>query len=347
MGILKGKSVLITGGTGSFGNAFIQSALGSDDVERIIVFSRDEKKQHDMMTTYRDPRIKYLIGNTRDRERVFEAMEGVDYVFHAAALKHVPSCEFFPMEAVKTNILGSANVLDAAEACDVERVVLLSTDKAVYPINAMGMTKALMEKIMVAKSRTTPSRTVLCAVRYGNVVYSRGSVLPLFVKQIKENAPLTVTNPAMTRFMLTLPNAIDLVLFAMEHGKSGDILVRKSPAATIGDMAQACLEAFDASNPIETIGIREGEKMNETLVTQEELASAQEFPEYYRITQGRNTEYTDYVDRGFVEGFGREGYTSSNTERLDVEQTRAVLLTVREIQEELRSGVVHGSRTPG
>ena len=339
MKIFKGKSILITGGTGSFGNAFIQRLLRYDEVECIIVFSRDEKKQHDMTTTYRDPRIKYLIGDTRDRERVFEAMQGVNYVFHAAALKHVPSCEFFPMEAVKTNILGSQNVVEAAEAHGVERVVLLSTDKAVYPMNAMGMTKALMEKIMVTKARTTSSETIFCAVRYGNVMYSRGSVIPLFVKQIKDNKPLTVTNPDMTRFLLTLPDAIDLVMFAMEHGKSGDILVRKSSAATIGDIAQACLDTFGVNNPIKTIGIREGEKMNETLVTQEEFASAQEFSKYYQITQGRNSEYADYVDRGVIEKLGREGYTSFNTDRLDVEQTRALLLTVSEIQDELGSHI--------
>ena len=332
-----GKIVLVTGGTGSFGYAFIRNLLESDTVGRIVVFSRDEKKQYDMMNAIDDPKLEFVIGDTRERDRVFEVVEGVDYLFHAAALKHVPSCEFFPQEAVKTNVSGSANVLDAAEFHNVKKVVSLSTDKAVYPINAMGMTKALMEKLMIAKSRTSRSETVFVAVRYGNVMYSRGSVIPLFVRQIKEGRPLTITNPDMTRFLLPMPIAIELVMFAMEHGESGDILVRKSSAATLRDLAQGCLDAFGAKNEVVTIGIREGEKMGETLVTQEELATAQEFTDYYRIKPDQEMDYADYISKGFVERFGKEGYTSENTERLSAKETKELLLTLDEIQEEFRA----------
>jgi UDP-glucose 4-epimerase len=327
---------MITGGTGSFGKTFIRKLLELQNFSRIIVFSRDEKKQSDMMTDFNDPKLRFMIGDIRDRDRVFEVMEGVDYVFHAAALKYVPSCEFFPLEAIKTNVLGSANVLDAAEVHKVKKVVLLSTDKAAYPINAMGMTKALMEKLMIVKSATTQSGTLFCAVRYGNVMYSRGSVIPLFVKQIKGHRPLTITNPDMTRFLLPLPAAVELVLFAMEHARSGDVFVKKSPATTMNNLAQACLDAFGAKNDIEIIGIREGEKMDETLVTQEELAAAEEFPDYYRIKPDRKLDYGDYVTKGFVERFGKEGYTSANTDRLSVDETKGLLLTLVEIQDELR-----------
>src|SRR5690606_12162800 len=279
--MFQNKTLLITGGTGSFGNAVLSRFLQSD-VGEIRIFSRDEKKQDDMRRRLRDDRVRFYIGDVRDFDSVYQSMVGVDYVFHAAALKQVPSCEFYPMEAVKTNILGTDNVLQAAVACGVQRVICLSTDKAVYPINAMGMSKALMEKVVVARSRTSGETTIV-ATRYGNVMASRGSVIPLFIDQIKKGRSLTVTDPNMTRFMMTLEDAVDLVLFAFEHGNSGDIFVQKAPASTIGDLATSLKELFNADTPIEIIGVRHGEKLYETLLTREEMVRAEDLGRYYRI----------------------------------------------------------------
>ena len=331
------KSILITGGTGSFGNTMVEKLLAETDVEKVVIFSRDEKKQYDMRNKFnRDPRLVFIIGDVRDRERVFYAMQDVEYVFHAAALKQVPSCEFFPYEAVKTNINGAENVLLAAETKGIKKVVILSTDKAVYPINAMGMTKAVMEKLMLAKARTSASKTVFCGVRYGNVMYSRGSVLPLFVQQINEGKPLTVTNPDMTRYLLPLPVAIDLVLYALAEGENGDILVRKSPAATMKDTAQAMKEIFDYDGEIKVIGIREGEKMHETLVTQEELLKSESYEKYYRIKNLSTIDYDKYFIEGKITDFPREGYTSENTKRLTLQNTKDLILSLREIKQELK-----------
>jgi UDP-glucose 4-epimerase len=334
--VLDGSTILITGGTGSFGNHVIEKLLQEYNPRRIIVLSRDEKKQYDMRNKFRNPIIKFFIGDTRDRIKVHEVMKGVDYAFHAAALKQVPTCEFFPYEAVRTNIEGAFNVLDAAENAGVKKVVVLSTDKAVYPINAMGMTKALMEKLMLAKAREAASDTVFCGVRYGNVMYSRGSVLPLFVQQIKQGLPLTVTHPDMTRYLLPLPVAIDLVLFALEHGQNGDILVRKSPAATVRDMAKAMASIFDHSDEIKDIGIREGEKMHETLVTREELMKSEEYDDYYRIQNLSEIDYEKFFTEGKHEQFPKDGYTSENTQRLTFEETKALVLSLREIKDELK-----------
>jgi UDP-N-acetylglucosamine 4,6-dehydratase len=333
--MLDGKTIMITGGTGSFGNAVITHLLETRNPKAIIIFSRDEKKQYDMRIAFNHPQLQFFIGDVRDREHVFNAMRGVDLVFHAAALKQVPSCEFFPMEAVKTNVLGANNVLDAAEFYGVENVVVLSTDKAVYPINAMGLSKAMMEKLMIAKARTTSARTNFCGVRYGNVMYSRGSVIPLFVELIKAGKPLTVTNPFMTRFLLPLQVAVELVLFALEHGNGGDIFVRKAPAATIHDLAQACINVFQTKNEIVTIGIREGEKMHETLVTQEELVNSEEFAEYYRIYCDKKMDYDEYFIKGKEDKFPKEGYTSANTTQLTIPEIEALLLSLPEIQKEL------------
>ena len=330
------KTILVTGGTGSFGNTFIRQLLEThNDFRRVIVYSRDEKKQYDMRLALNDPRIQYRIGDVRDRDAIFTAMQGVNYVFHAAALKHVPSCEFYPLEAIKTNVLGSNNVLDAAESNGVERVVVLSTDKAVYPINAMGISKAMMEKLMTAKGVVSRSATVFCAVRYGNVMYSRGSVIPLFVRQIKSGKPITLTDPDMTRFLLPLRQTVDLVLFALKNGDTGDIFVRKAPASTVFDLAKACLNVFDANNEIITIGVREGEKMHETLVTQEELARAQDFGDYYRVISDRLVDYDKYLLVGNKGDFPAASYTSENTTRLSIWQIEKLLLSLPEIQHEL------------
>ena len=332
---LDNKTILVTGGTGSFGHQVIERIFNESTPKEVIVFSRDEKKQFDMRNYFRNPKITYIIGDVRDKRSVSKAMRGVDYVFHAAALKQVPSCEFFPLEAVKTNVLGASNVLDAAEENKVKKVVVLSTDKAVYPINAMGMTKALMEKLMLAKARSTRSDTIFCGVRYGNVMYSRGSVLPLFVEQIRNHRPLTITEPDMTRFLLPLPIAVDLVLFALSHGENGDIFVRKSPAATVKDTAQAMLETFGSDDGIEVIGIREGEKMHETLVTQEELMKAEENKDYYRIRNLEKIDYEKYFTKGKEIPIPKEGYTSANTRRLSLKETRQLIVSLKEIQEEL------------
>ena len=329
------KTIMVTGGTGSFGNAFFEAILQKYSPKQIIIFSRDEKKQHDMRIHHNNPLLNFIIGDVRDRDSIFRAMHGVDYVFHAAALKQVPSCEYFPLEAVKTNILGANNVLDAAENSGVKKVVVLSTDKAVYPINAMGMSKAIMEKLMIARSYRPGSHTVFCGVRYGNVMYSRGSVIPLFVKQAKAGKPLTVTNPAMTRFLLPLSVAVELVLFALKNAENGDIFVRKAPASTMGDLAQATANIFKSKSKVKEVGIREGEKMHETLVTQEELFISEEFDKFYRIKSDRKIDYDEYFSKGHAEKTAKEGYTSANTSRLSLAQTQELLLSLPEIKSEL------------
>ena len=334
--MFNGKRIMVTGGTGSFGNAFIDIVMKKYSPESIVVFSRDEKKQHDMRLRLNEPKIKYFIGDIRDRESIFRAMKGVDFVFHAAALKQVPSCEFFPMEAVKTNVVGANNVLDAAEACRVKKVVVLSTDKAVYPINAMGISKAMMEKLMIARSLDGRTETLFCGVRYGNVMHSRGSVIPLFVDQIKAGKPLTITHPGMTRFLLPLSVAVELVLFALAKGKNGDIFVRKAPASTIGDLARATANIFGVRSKIKEVGIREGEKLHETLVTQEELFVSEEFAEYYRIKGDRKMDYDEYFTKGRAAKTPKEGYNSANTRRLTIPEVEKLLLTLPEIKRALQ-----------
>ncbi|MDD3906996.1 MAG: polysaccharide biosynthesis protein [Bacteroidales bacterium] len=333
---LNNKTILVTGGTGSFGHQVVEKILEVANPNEIIVFSRDEKKQFDMRNQFQDDRITFIIGDVRDKDSVTKVMRNdINYVFSAAALKQVPSCEFFPLEAVKTNIIGSSNVLDAAEEANVEKVVILSTDKAVYPINAMGMTKALMEKLMLAKVRSSKSDTIFCGVRYGNVMYSRGSVFPLFLEQMQMGRPITVTEPNMTRFLLPLPVAIDLVLFAMAKGENGDILVRKSPAATVQHMAEAMRDLFNPETEIKSIGIREGEKMHETLVTKEELMKAVEYDDYYRIRNLEKIDYDKYFSKGQEVPIPTEDYNSANTRRLSLQETKDLLLSLREIQEAL------------
>lgn len=337
---INGKSILVTGGTGSFGTRIVEKLLYEYDLSRIVVFSRDEKKQHDMRLSHKHPKLEFIIGDVRDRDSVFNATKHIDFVFHAAALKQVPNCEFFPYEAVKTNILGTQNVLDAAEANKVRKIVVLSTDKAVYPINAMGISKAMLEKLMLAKARTNSSETVYCGVRYGNVMYSRGSVIPLFVEQILKQKNLTITNPNMTRFLLPMPLAIDLVLFALEHGQKGDIFVRKSPAATIINIANALKDIFNSNNEIKNIGIRLGEKMHETLITQEDLMKAEEYDNYYRIKNLETLDFEKYFSEGRENHIPSEGYTSFNTQRLSLEETKKILLSLQEIQNILKGNLV-------
>ena len=338
MNYFKGKCILITGGTGTFGNAALKRFLNSE-VEQIRIFSRDEKKQEDMRIHYKDPRLKFYIGDVRSLSSVMTAMEGVDYVFHAAALKQVPSCEFYPMEAIKTNAIGADNVLTAAASAGVKKVVILSTDKAVYPINAMGMSKALMEKIMVAKARLAdPAKTVFCGTRYGNVMASRGSVIPLFISQIKEGKPITITDPTMTRFMMTIDDAIDLVLYAFENGKPGDMFVQKAPAATIETLAAALKKLFKADNPIKIIGTRHGEKLFETLLTREEMAKAEDLGKYYRIPMDdRDLNYGLYFTEGKKEVSLKEDYNSHNTYRLNEDELTELLLKVDYVREELKT----------
>lgn len=335
--ILAEKTILVTGGTGSFGNSFVEKILSECPPKslpkEIIIFSRDEKKQFDMRNKLKNPILKFIIGDVRDRENVFKVMKKVDYVFHAAALKQVPTCEFFPYEAIKTNIEGALNVLDSAEECGVTKVIILSTDKAVYPINAMGMTKALMEKIMLAKARLSKSDTIFCGVRYGNVMYSRGSVIPFFVEQILHNQPLTVTNPDMTRYLLPLPIAIELVLSALENGENGTILVRKSPAAKIKHVAGAMIDIFKHDKGIKIIGIREGEKIHETLVTREELMKADNLENYYKIKNLSKIDYEKFFSKGESILLSKEGYTSENTKRLTLKETKKMILSLPEIQE--------------
>ncbi len=332
------KTLLITGGTGSFGNAVLTRFLRTE-VKEIRIFSRDEKKQEDMRVAMNDPKLKFYIGDVRDYGSVFDAMHGVDYVFHAAALKQVPSCEFYPLEALRTNVLGAENVMNAAVAQRVQRVVVLSTDKAVYPINAMGLTKALMEKVMVAKSRIrSANESVLVATRYGNVMASRGSVIPLFVHQIKSGIALTVTDPNMTRFLMSLEDSVDLVLHAFTHGQQGDIFIQKAPASTMGDVAQALKELFASNSPITVIGTRHGEKLYESLVSREEMAKAVDMDRYFRVpADNRDLNYGKYVVEGEPAVADFDDYTSHNTERLDVEQVKQMLLKLDFIKEQLRA----------
>ncbi|PSB83913.1 UDP-glucose 4-epimerase [Photobacterium damselae subsp. damselae] len=324
----KNKTLLITGGTGSFGNAVLDRFLDTDIAE-IRIFSRDEKKQDDMRKKYNNPKLKFYIGDVRDYNSILSATRGVDFVYHAAALKQVPSCEFHPLEAVKTNVLGTENVLEACITNGVSRVVCLSTDKAVYPINAMGISKAMMEKVIVAKSRNVdPSKTVICATRYGNVMASRGSVIPLFVDLIKEGKALTITDPNMTRFMMTLQDAVDLVLFAFEHGSNGDIFVQKAPAATIDTLAKALVQLLGVEeHPINVIGSRHGEKLYEALLSREEMVGALDMGDYYRVMpDNRDLNYGKYVEQGDLRITEVEDYNSHNTERLDVEGMKTLLL---------------------
>ncbi len=331
----KNKTLLITGGTGSFGNKMLRYFLKNTDINEIRIFSRDEEKQDRMRNEICDSKVKFIIGDVRDYEAVNKAMCGVNFVFHAAALKQVPSCEFFPMEAVKTNIIGANNVLNAAENNGVDKVVVLSTDKAVYPINAMGMTKALMEKLMVAKSRSCNS-TIFCATRYGNVMASRGSVIPLFIKQIKENKDITVTDPNMTRFLMSLDESVKLVLYAYENAKGGDIFVQKAPASTIMDLALALQKIFKAKNKIKIIGSRHGEKLYETLVNREEMAKADDLGGFFRVpADDRDLNYAKYFSQGNKEISKEEDYTSHNTTRLSVDQVVEKLLSIDYVKNEL------------
>ena len=337
--MFKDKILLITGGTGSFGNAMLKGFLNSD-LKEIRIFSRDEKKQEDMRIEYKNDKLNFVIGDIRDFDSINNAMAGVDFVFHAAALKQVPSCEFYPMQAVQTNILGAENVLEAAARNNVKRVVVLSTDKAVYPINTMGMSKAVMEKLAVSKARDPRVQSinaVYTATRYGNVMASRGSIIPLFIKQIKEGQPLTITNPKMTRFMMSLDQSVELVLFAFTNGNPGDIFVQKSPAATIETLAQAIKELFNADNEIQIIGERHAEKMYETLCAKEEMAKAEDMGNFYRIPADfRDLNYTKYVQTDGP-SLTKEEYNSDNTEQLNVEQLKELLLTLDYVQEELKS----------
>jgi UDP-N-acetylglucosamine 4,6-dehydratase len=336
--MFRDKILMITGGTGSFGHTVLKRFL-STEVGEIRIFSRDEKKQEEMRVAMNNPKLKFYIGDVREYASIYQAMKDVDFVFHAAALKQVPSCEFYPMEAVRTNMLGSENVMEAAIARGVSRVVMLSTDKAVYPINAMGISKAMMEKFMVAKARMqNAGETVLCATRYGNVMASRGSVIPLFVSQIKEGNPLTVTDPNMTRFLMSLEDSVDLVLYAFQHGKQGDIFVQKAPASTVADLAQALKELFKKDNPIHVIGTRHGEKLYESLISREEMAKAEDKGGYFRIpADNRDLNYAQYFSEGEEKISHQEDYSSHNTERLNVDQIKALLLKLDFIKEELRA----------
>ena len=332
------KILMITGGTGSFGNAVLKRFLETE-VKEIRIFSRDEKKQEEMRIAQNNSKLKFYIGDVRDYDSVSQAMKGVDYVFHAAALKQVPSCEFYPMEAVRTNVVGTENVMNAATANGVKRLVVLSTDKAVYPINAMGISKAMAEKLMVAKARTQlEGETVFCATRYGNVMASRGSVIPLFVSQLKTGRPLTVTDPNMTRFLMSLEDSVDLVLYAYEHGQQGDIFVQKAPASTVADLAQALKEIFAKDNEIQIIGTRHGEKLYESLISREEMAHANDMGGYYRIpADNRDLNYAKYFSEGEEKVSHQDDYTSHNTLQLDVDGVKKLLLKLDFIQEQLNA----------
>ncbi len=334
--MFSGKTLLITGGTGSFGSAVLRRFLDTD-IKEIRIFSRDEKKQEDMRVSLKNEKVKFYIGDVRDYSSIMNAMGGVDYVFHAAALKQVPSCEFYPMEAVKTNVIGTENVLTAAIANGVERVITLSTDKAVYPINAMGISKAMAEKVMVAKSRTVNNcKTILSGTRYGNVMASRGSVIPLFINQIRAGKALTVTDPSMTRFLMSLDDAVDLVLYAFEHGKQGDLFVQKAPASTVQDLALAVKKLFNADNEVKIIGTRHGEKLFETLLTREEFVHAQDLGRYYRIpADNRDLNYKKYFAAGETKVSTATDYNSHNTEQLNVEQVVELLKSLHEIQDDI------------
>ena len=332
------KILVITGGTGSFGNAVLHRFLNTGFAE-IRIFSRDEKKQEDMRLALRNDRVKFYIGDVRDYDSVHGVLRGADYIFHAAALKQVPSCEFYPMEAVRTNVIGAENVMRAAIEHGVRRCVVLSTDKAVYPINAMGMSKAMMEKVMIARSRQcNPLRTVLCATRYGNVMASRGSVIPLFLQQLRDNKPLTVTDPLMTRFLMSLDESVDLVLYAFEHARPGDIFVQKAPAASLGDLAQALKELLKADNELRIIGTRHGEKLYESLVSREEMARADDLGAYYRIpADSRDLNYDKFFVKGETRISHLDDYTSHNTERLDVTGVKRVLMQLDVVKEAIHA----------
>lgn len=336
--MFKDKTLLITGGTGSFGNAVMNKFLSSD-IKEIRIFSRDEKKQDDMRKKYKSEKLKFYLGDVRDLSSVKNAMFNVDFVFHAAALKQVPSCEFFPLEAVKTNIIGTDNVLTAAIEMGVKKVICLSTDKAAYPINAMGISKAMMEKVFVAKSKTVDStKTLICGTRYGNVMASRGSVIPLFIDQIKTGQPLTITDPTMTRFLMSLEEAVELVIFAFENAEAGDIMVQKAPASTIGDLARAIKELFKVDNDTKIIGTRHGEKLYETLLTKEEYECAQDLGAFYRVpADKRDLNYDKYFVEGKKDLQQIDDYNSHNTNRLNVEQIKQKLLKLDYIQNELKN----------
>lgn len=335
--MFKSKTLLITGGTGSFGNAVLNRFLNSE-IKEIRIFSRDEKKQHDMRVALNNPKVKFYIGDVRNYDSIEMAMHGVDYVFQAAALKQVPSCEFFPIEATRTNVFGTDNVIKAAVVNKVKNVICLSTDKAAYPINAMGMSKALMEKVAVAASRNIPNDTTkVCLTRYGNVMASRGSVIPFFVDQIKKGQPITVTDPNMTRYLMSLDEAVDLVLFAFQNGNQGDLFVQKAPASTIRDLAQAIKELFNATNPIQVIGTRHGEKLYETLCTREEMAKAINLENFYQIpADNRDLNYGKYYENGEIINTELEDYNSHNTIRLNIEEVKEKLLSLEYIRKELK-----------
>lgn len=334
--MFENKILLISGGTGSFGNAVLDRFLKTD-IKEIRIFSRDEKKQDDMRRLYQNDKIKYYIGNVREIDSIRNAMRGVDYIFHAAALKQVPSCEFFPIEAVKTNVLGSENLLTAAIEYGVKKVICLSTDKAAYPINAMGISKAMMEKVIIAKSRTVaPEETAICVTRYGNVMASRGSVIPLFIQQIKSGLPMTITNPDMTRYLMDLEEAVELVVYAFEHAQSGDTIVQKSPASTVRDLAEAVRQLFDPEHEIKIIGTRHGEKVYETLLTKEEMFKANDCGNYYRVpADNRSLNYDKYFIEGNEKLSTSEEYNSDNAYRLSVDEIKEKLLSLPYIQEEL------------
>lgn len=336
--MFKNKTLLITGGTGSFGNAVLDRFLDTN-IKEIRIFSRDEKKQDDMRKHYKNIKIKFYIGDVRDISSIKNAMYDVDFVFHAAALKQVPSCEFFPLDAVKTNILGTENVLTASIEAGVKKVICLSTDKAAYPINAMGISKAMMEKVFVAKSRTVaPDKTLICGTRYGNVMASRGSVIPLFISQIKKGDPITITDPNMTRFLMSLEDAVELVVFAFHYANAGDIMVQKAPASTIGDLAQALKELFNAENEIKIIGTRHGEKQYETLLTKEEYLPAEDMGTFYRVpADQRDLNYDKYFIEGSRELSIQNEYNSNNTELLNIEQIKEKLLQLDYVKDELKS----------
>ncbi|MDO4559088.1 MAG: polysaccharide biosynthesis protein [Planctomycetia bacterium] len=343
--VFRNRVLLITGGTGSFGNAVLRRFLHSDvDIGQIRIFSRDEKKQDDMRHHYQNTKLKFYIGDVRNYDSIREAMNGVDFVFHAAALKQVPSCEFYPMEAVRTNVIGTDNTLRAAVSCGVKSVVALSTDKAAYPINAMGISKAMMEKVAISRSRVAGERgTVIAVTRYGNVMASRGSVIPLFVSQIRRQIPMTVTDPNMTRFMMSLDEAVDLVLYAFEHAGPGDLFVRKAPASTIGTLAEAVRALFSVTDPIRVIGTRHGEKLYETLLTREEHARSVDMGEYFRVPADvRDLNYDKYVSRGNAIIESRDDYNSHNTRRLTLHETMEMLRKLPYIQEQLRGGSPSG-----
>lgn len=337
--MFKDKILLITGGTGSFGNAVLNRFLNTN-IKEIRIFSRDEKKQDDMRNRLQNPKVKFYIGDVRNFNSLDQAMRGVDYVFQAAALKQVPSCEFFPVEATKTNVLGTENVIRAAISNHIKNVICLSTDKAAYPINAMGISKALMEKVAIAESRNIPEGgTTVCLTRYGNVMASRGSVIPLFISQIRDGKPLTITDPNMTRYLMSLEEAVDLVLFAFKNGKQGDLFVQKAPAATIGNLAEAVKQIFDAPNEIRVIGTRHGEKLYETLCTREEMAKAEDLGDFYCIpADNRDLNYGKYFTNGDVKTSELEDYNSHNTHRLTIEEIKEKLLSLQYIREELSIG---------